>query len=400
MPKHGFSLDTVPPILINTVDKLGWSLCIGAGTSTPLFPDWYSLVETLSTNILPPELHLTHSDLTKTGFSADALLQAVKNLSEYKSDNFSTAISSALYQNFKSLVDPSEWRAICDVLNSNYWEQTKLDARRIFVKYRNTLLKDLTCTKISYIVIKAIKANNAPSSILSFNAEPLMFHILNSLLSQEKAGDSKHSKIPKDLRFSKVLGITSDLSKSRIPYYFCHGLLPVEDCPHEYSFSVENLVFSEEEYLRLANEAFSWQSSSFLNACQNHNLVFIGVSLTDPNMRRWLSWVNHLRLEDIKHHDASVKDSTQHYWITKIPKNDNKARWMEACVSHLGVRIIWINDWNEVDKVLSKMLGIQDKKAAKPATTKSRKGTARKGKNWRSKNTSTSSFAEYHKKHR
>lgn len=150
MPKHGFSLDTVPPILINTVDKLGWSLCIGAGTSTPLFPDWYSLVETLSTNILPPELHLTHSDLTKTGFSADALLQAVKNLSEYKSDNFSTAISSALYQNFKSLVDPSEWRAICDVLNSNYWEQTKLDARRIFVKYRNTLLKDLTCTKISY----------------------------------------------------------------------------------------------------------------------------------------------------------------------------------------------------------------------------------------------------------
>lgn len=56
MPKHGFSLDTVPPILINTVDKLGWSLCIGAGTSTPLFPDWYSLVETLSTNILPPEL--------------------------------------------------------------------------------------------------------------------------------------------------------------------------------------------------------------------------------------------------------------------------------------------------------------------------------------------------------
>ena len=51
MAKKGFSINNLPNFLAPSADKAGWSLCIGAGTSAPIFPDWYSLAEKLAHNI-------------------------------------------------------------------------------------------------------------------------------------------------------------------------------------------------------------------------------------------------------------------------------------------------------------------------------------------------------------
>ena len=43
MAKQGFTLKNIPSILNSKEAK--WGLCIGAGTSLPVIPDWYSLIE-------------------------------------------------------------------------------------------------------------------------------------------------------------------------------------------------------------------------------------------------------------------------------------------------------------------------------------------------------------------
>ena len=162
-----------------------------------------------------------------------------------------------------------------------------------------------------------------------------------------------------------------------IPYVFCHGLLPVTTNPHKFSTSIDKLVFLEEEYLHLANNSFSWQSTTFINTCISQHIVFVGTSLTDPNMRRWLSWTHANRLDEMRQNGIDIKDSTQHYWIRTIPNDKNTMPWIEAAVSHLGVRIVWIDNWSQVGLALNKMLGIS-KKNPPPTRAKKGKDTFRK----------------------
>lgn len=102
-------------------------------------------------------------------------------------------------------------------------------------------------------------------------------------------------------------------------------------------------------------------------------------------MRRWLSWTHANRLDEMRQNGLDIKDSTQHYWIRTIPKDKNTMPWVEAAVSHLGVRIVWIDDWSQVGLALKKMLGIGSKTpapiGATPTRAKKRKGTFRKPSN-------------------
>ena len=159
-------------------------------------------------------------------------------------------------------------------------------------------------------------------------------------------------------------GISNQGSK-QIPFFFCHGLLPITENAHTFSTSLDKLVFLEEEYLQLANNSFSWQATTFLNACTTQHIVFIGTSLIDPNMRRWLSWVHTNRINEMRQNGINVDCSTQHYWIRTLPKDKTIMPWIEAIVAHLGVRIIWIDDWSQSALALEKILGI----APKPPTT-------------------------------
>ena len=90
----------------------------------------------------------------------------------------------------------------------------------------------------------------------------------------------------------------------------------------------------------------------------SQRVIFVGVSLTDPNMRKWLSWIHQNRLAEYNELGVTVKDSTQHYWIKTLPKTKEEEIWFESVVAHLGVRIIWINNWDEAGTALLKMLGL------------------------------------------
>ena len=369
MPKKGFLLANVPNLLSTANDKPGWALCIGAGTSVPLFSDWYSLAAEMAEQLVP-EKPFNVEALKNSAFSPDAMIQMVKNSTGLNDLEFTMRMSNILYHKLQSQIPTKDWNDIVDVLGANNLSNCSIKKWQTFSAYRDTVFKETSAYQLAPIIIEAIKQHNGPQCILSFNAEPLLFATLNSLLVDGR------KQLPKKV-FSKVINSVSNYGSSLIPYVFCHGLLPITANPHKFSTSIDKLVFLEEEYLHLANNSFSWQSTTFLNTCISQHIVFIGTSLTDPNMRRWLSWTHANRLDEMRQNGLDIKDSTQHYWIRTIPTDKTIMPWVESAVSHLGVRIVWIDNWSQVGLALNKMLGM-DSKTPMPTQVKKRRGTFRK----------------------
>ena len=365
MAKKGFTIDNVQSFLAPSADKAGWSLCIGAGTSLPIFPDWYSLSEQLAHNLVP-DLPIDITSMKDAGFSPDSLIQMVKNACKLSDHEFAMRMSEVLYANLKSNIDPADWDTVSKIMQSDHLSNASIQEWKTFISYRDSVLSNTTANAIAPVILKAIENDVAPKSIISFNAEPILLIILNSLIL-EKYRDADHP-YPKKV-FCKMTNGISNQGNKQIPFFFCHGLLPINENAHSFSTSLDKLVFLEEEYLQLANNSFSWQATTFLSACTTQQIVFIGTSLTDPNMRRWLSWVHTNRLNEMRQNGINVECSTQHYWIRTIPKDKNTIPWIEAIVSHLGIRIIWIENWSQSALALEKILGIAPKTPIKSITT-------------------------------
>lgn len=79
--------------------------------------------------------------------------------------------------------------------------------------------------------------------------------------------------------------------------YHVHGFLPQEKENYE-NLTKSLLVFSEEGYHKLMLEPYNWANISQLNYMINNTCLFIGLSMTDPNMRRLLEIAAQKRTEN------------------------------------------------------------------------------------------------------
>ena len=80
MVKRGIEESNQRPLLKDVLNSSGWALCIGAGTSLPLFPSWKELVVkliNLSSKTVDKKLY----DFLINSFAPDSLIQAAQILS-------------------------------------------------------------------------------------------------------------------------------------------------------------------------------------------------------------------------------------------------------------------------------------------------------------------------------
>lgn len=351
MAKKGIELNNLSSLIKNRCKTTGWALCIGAGTSLSAFPTW----ETLVKQLVRLDKIKKYSELTSSlssNFSYDALIQAAKDRLSLDDDKFAKVLVTELYSEIKRKLSKPEWQFFTQVLSMRLGD-LKPDE---WIKFKNICTKHFkkaSALSIAEIVSELIGTYKAPSAILSFNAEPLLVTLINAFTSIRSPSSKKQI-------IDIVTHAISNRRTNRIPYYFCHGLLPVPVSKKrgQKAESPDKLVFSEGSYLQLSNSVFSWQSSVFLDVCSSKSVVFVGVSLSDSNMRRWLSWICTNRIQEIKERSGSLSVSTSHFWINKKPDSNEETLWIESSVAHLGVRLIWINDWSEVGQALRILLDV------------------------------------------
>jgi len=348
-------------ILRKEYHQNGWGLCIGAGTSYPIFPTWYSLVKKLIAQDNSISNHEDVSNSLLDNFSPDSLIQAVQNNLKYSDKDFAELLSRELYENLKSKITTEEWESVRTILESHNPHSEQDPNWKNFIKVREKIFSHTSAYQIAKFVDDSIRKDISPKCIISFNAESLLYSLINSFQREPYLNKVKKKGDLKTV-LDRITHTISPESLGRIPYIFCHGLLlaPLLKKRNPLLTDNDKLVFSESAYLSLANNAFSWQSNEFISYCSKITLVFIGVSLTDPNMRRWLSWVHSMKLHEIRQNgiindENSIGKAYSHFWINKTPKVKEEKKWIEACVQHLGVKIIWIKKWNDVGNALNKM---------------------------------------------
>ena len=123
-------------------------------------------------------------------------------------------------------------------------------------------------------------------------------------------------------------------------------------------------VLSEREYHALYADAFHWANIELVRAFTRNTCFFIGLSMTDPNLRRLLDIAKIKDDKSIRHYIFMRKEPVK----AGIPNHikDNK-HWaiMENQFRELGLNIIWYNynehnpnDHSDLKTQLYRLIGV------------------------------------------
>ncbi|WP_136807139.1 TIR domain-containing protein [Desulfosediminicola flagellatus] len=136
-------------------------------------------------------------------------------------------------------------------------------------------------------------------------------------------------------------------SPNELPVYHVHGFLPRKG-PIPENMEV---VFSEDAYHNQFIDPFSWSNLIQLNKLGQNTCLFIGLSLTDPNLRRLL--------------DVAIRKNPEktlnHFIIKKTPSNTQSEATMdklallleEQDANELGLSVIWVDEFHEIPVILN-----------------------------------------------
>ncbi|SEG87188.1 SIR2 family protein [Marinobacterium lutimaris] len=135
-------------------------------------------------------------------------------------------------------------------------------------------------------------------------------------------------------------------SPKEIPIYHVNGFLPRKgEIP-----SQMELVFSEDAYHNQFIEPFSWSNLIQLNKISQNTCLFIGLSLSDPNLRRLLDVANRKNPEKV----------LNHYIIKKTPGTSSGQDPMDALAllleeqdaNDLGLNVLWADEFEDIAPLL------------------------------------------------
>ena len=148
-------------------------------------------------------------------------------------------------------------------------------------------------------------------------------------------------------------------SLEKLNIYHVHGYLPSQ--LDSIDFEV-NLVFSEEDYHKVYKDTYSWSNLIQINAFRDSTCLFVGCSLTDPNLRRLLDVAT--RNGETPRHYALLKKNTlelkgrstdsQKKLVSLYQHIDDNIR--EGYYRQLGLNIIWYDNHTEIPNILMKLL--------------------------------------------
>ena len=315
---------------------------------------------------------LNDSDFAKlnnVGWGYDAWLQTALNvmLKDGKQlEDYYTMLENEIYSDLLKKAENSNLKTELIKALSEPTRIKKNDALAL-LRFLEPLCQKTSLWAVAKWLQRLAHLPHAPRSVLTLNADGLLDTLLKML--DLRSIFSNPAAKPPD-KFFRALR-SSDQIGRRIPIYYLHGcLVPQRSGQLARRESRNNLIFPESTYGQLSGKVFTWQQTIFLGQAQAQRVLFIGLSMSDPNIRRWLSWCNASALEDHRvlkdrfsnPSKPSKKNAERdyflgrHIWIAEKPTDKVFADAMEYSLAHLGTRICWVQKWDELSDVLENLL--------------------------------------------
>jgi hypothetical protein len=338
-----------------------WTLCIGAGINGKLLPDWLELARQIVNKANGKDLdHSTFSDLVKSSnWTLDAWIQQALNrhLADDKElKEFSEQLRYILYG---TVLDLSDQHGLRDEIALALNDTQRITKEKFddVLKFFEDNFRDTTVYKLADILTD-LDPDDLPTAVLNFNADTFLETLLTLLTKKKKIRSTGVWYDPPEV-YSRIVR-SSDEVGSRIPIYHLHGCLPPRSPAGGLLSETPNgMIFPENSYSRLAGRMFSWAQSIFLYHAQAETLCFIGLSMADANIRRWLAWTFEGYTADLIDVTASKDLSGKHVWLnTKVAGNGVQIDLYTYALRHLGVQVCWLPNWRSFDSVFKQLLGI------------------------------------------
>ena len=290
------------------------TLVCGAGISKESYmPDWNELL----VNILNEVFFDDDSDSTASKISAKDLLLALpqsnlilgKYLRMVLKNDFEKVVQKHLYYYYNENRDHETSISFQGKVSINYALETNI-------------------IKAIVELARPRRTGTSLESIITFNFDDLI----------EQALSLHNIEYCSIWQEGQVRGLDA------LPIYHVHGFLS-----NNSKIENPNLVFSEEAYHSQFIDPYSWANLIQLNTFSANVCLFIGLSLSDPNLRRLLdiSWRRNQRCK--------------HYIISRKPAKNGKVEEIttmlfEQDANSLGLNVIWCSDFKEIPDILIKVI--------------------------------------------
>lgn len=321
-------------------------LVLGAGTSASYgLPDWSTLLQKL---------------LLITINSGDDSPKSAKNNKEK---------DSIVAKTFTGVFEPSP--LISARYLHNYFDHKHPSGTIVFEKaIREVLYENLDSIHKESDLLKEIRQfciapGRSPNldSIITYNYDDLLEQCLQNI-------DVEIPFIPIHYR-----GMNND--NHELPIYHVHGYLP-----HVGQLTYKNrVVLSEDGYHKQYTNLYGWSNLIQINKFKDYNCLFIGLSFSDPNLRRLLDISKNERGDKKIHHYCikkrhnlqSVKqrlekllfeneDIVKEKVNKEIELNNISAelinlmeKFEENDAISFGVDILWVNTYEEIPGLLKRI---------------------------------------------
>ena len=251
-------------------------------------------------------------------------------------------------------------------------EQIFLEKLRtqLYVQYKPPRVKRTTLQAVADL-IKRSKGN--VRGVVSFN--------FDGLLEEELA----KRKVP---TVSIVDGSRQHSGSFRIIHP--HGFVPRQG-----PIDRDHLIFTEDDYHKLTETTFHWGLSEIVSELRHSTVLFIGLSMSDPSLRRLLDatrnsdipphWQVQLRHQVHDHEQRAAMDDVANrarHWgeILGYAEQSDPPQMAQALndvlrqadtydralFETMGVKTIWLESYDDIPLLLDKIATTSKKKSSKP----------------------------------
>ncbi len=243
------------------------------------------------------------------------------------------------------------WAGLIEALNTDFYKGNQELANQISSYVGKELFTSSMVMKTSgfdsyksinheLYEFKEAKSFNDPDSTLYRCVDFLIKHPGTEVITYNYDTNLEYLLKKRNIRYVAIYDDSAFNDKEAVTaIYHVHGLLPY-DRYNETRFT-DSLIFNESEYYYLYNNPYSWNIAKQLHDFKFNACLFIGISLTDPDMKRLLELAknylkfNFIFLKKMDGYSPSVYCSITTYFfsfdliVIWIDSYDEIGKWME-----------------------------------------------------------------------